>query len=72
MKKVYFAPESNIVDLSCGRIMQAAVEIGSGTVETSDFDAKAFDDGDIFDDMFNSDFYDEFNRFAEDFDNGSF
>ena len=72
MKKVYNTPESRIVDLSCGRIMQAAVEIGSGTVETSDFDAKAFDGDDMFDDMFTSDFYDEFNRFAEDFDNGSF
>lgn len=71
MKKVYITPESSIVDLSCGRIMQANVEIGSGTVETSDFDAKAFD-GDIFDDMFTNDFDEEFNKFANDFENGKF
>ena len=62
MKKVYITPESSIVDLSCGRLLQSAdVEIGSGTVETSDFDAKQTD-GDNFDDFFEKNFDDDFNK----------
>ena len=72
MKKVYITPESSIVDLRCGRLLQSAdVEIGSGTVETSDFDAKAFD-GDNFDNMFENNFDDEFNKFVNNFDKGDF
>ena len=71
MKKVYVTPESSIVDLRCGRIMQTNVEIGSGTVETSDFDAKEFN-GDDFDNMFENNFDDEFNKFVNNFDKGDF
>ena len=71
MKKVYITPESSIVDLRCGRIMQTNVEIGSGTVETSDFDAKSFD-GDDFDNMFENNFDEEFNKFVNNFDKGDF
>lgn len=62
MKRKYLIPESSIVDLSFGRLLQSAdVEIGSGTVETSDFDAKQTD-GDNFDDFFENNFDDDFNK----------
>lgn len=59
MKKKYITPESSIVDLRCGRIMQANVEIGSGTVPTSEFDAKK-NDGSDFDEFFENNFDKEF------------
>lgn len=57
MKKIYIAPIADIVRVAGGEFMQteAGVEIGSGTVPTSEFDAKKTG-GDDFDYPFENSF----------------
>lgn len=55
MKRTYIAPIADIVRVAGGDLLQADVEIGSGTVPTSEFDAKKTG-GDDFSNPFENDF----------------
>ena len=67
MKKIYIAPIADIVRVAGGEFMQteAGVEIGSGTVPTSEFDAKKTG-GDDFSNPFENDFDEVFENITND------
>lgn len=68
MKKTYITPSADIVRVAGGDLMQANVEIGSGTVPTSEFDAKQTG-GDDFEDFFDNSFDSDFSQYIADYNN---